>query len=175
MSKNSKMLLLLALIALPLIWYILLSDEEPSPTIEAPASQVEEIEEVVLTSEEVNPTEESEDVIEPAFQTYTPEITEYRGKIQYTQDEVRLYPVMERICSCESGRQFWDDGRVVRGHVNPLDIGMCQINLKYHGEASKNMGLDVFDEADNITYANWLYDQQGPQPWFWSEPCHGVS
>lgn len=83
------------------------------------------------------------------------------------------------ICSCESQRgkygkptHFEKDGKtVLRGKVNPLDIGMCQINLKWHGEAAKKKGLDLFKEEDNITYANYLYGKQGSQPWNWSRAC----
>lgn len=82
------------------------------------------------------------------------------------------------ICACESrGRRdakpshFNPDGSVIRGKINPQDIGMCQINLTYHEETAASMGYDLFKEADNIKYANYLYDSQGSAPWNWSKKC----
>lgn len=144
---------------------------EPTPIVEN-TEHSEVVTEVQESVEEVNPTQE-EEVARETVPVQTPSTLAWSGKIQYTQNEVRLYPQMEAICSCESGKQFHQDGTVVRGIVNPQDIGMCQINLKYHGATAESMGLDLFVEADNIRYSNWLYDQQGAQPWYLSKPCHG--
>lgn len=91
-----------------------------------------------------------------------------------------LHPELVPICTCESGQgtgkpQHFNiqTGEVLRGVVNPQDIGMCQINLKYHQAAAERMGLDVFKEEDNIAYANWLFEQEGSTPWNWSKPCWG--
>lgn len=96
---------------------------------------------------------------------------------------IAIKPVLRKelvpICSCESKQgkkgkptHFEKDGKtVLRGKINPLDIGMCQINLRWHGEAAKKKGLDLFKEEDNITYANHLYAKQGSQPWNWSKAC----
>ena len=137
----------------------------------------EEIEEGVsetLSVEEVNPAVAVEETRETTLKIDVPATVVGYQKIYYTQDEVRLYPVMENICTCESGKQFHPDGTVVKGVVNPLDIGMCQINLKYHGEAAESLGFDVFTEVGNIRYTNYLYDQQGAQPWYLSRSCHGI-
>lgn len=89
-----------------------------------------------------------------------------------------LYPALKRICSCESNgnpngepRQFNVDGSVLRGRINPADVGMCQINLKYHEAQAKSMNLDLFTAYGNATYANWLYEQDGDKPWNWSKKC----
>lgn len=91
-----------------------------------------------------------------------------------------LRPELEKICACESGngtpgsaRQFYEDGTLVTGKIDPDDRGICQVNLRYHGETAKNMGLDLDTEYGNITYANWLYEKQGSRPWRWSQKCHG--
>ena len=92
---------------------------------------------------------------------------------------IELLQPLVPICACESGQgkygtptHYEKDGvTVLRGKVNPRDIGICQINLDFHGARSEAMGLDVFVEADNIAYANWLYTQQGSTPWNWSKSC----
>lgn len=87
-------------------------------------------------------------------------------------------PILKRICSCESTgqpnnepRQFNTDGSVVKGKINPLDTGACQVNLKYHEAASEKFGYDLFTRDGNISYANHLYQEQGTQPWSWSRGC----
>jgi len=85
------------------------------------------------------------------------------------------------ICACESSyegtkygkpRQF-EHGSVLRGYITPEDIGMCQINLTYHGTEATQLGLDVFTEEGNIMFANYLYEREGDDPWFRSERCWG--
>lgn len=94
--------------------------------------------------------------------------------------EVRpvLNPALKRVCSCESTgkpnnepQQFEADGSVKKGKQNPLDTGMCQINLHYHQATAERMGLDLFTEEGNIEYANWLYAREGLTPWNWSRSC----
>lgn len=89
-----------------------------------------------------------------------------------------LYPTLKRICSCESTgspdnepQQFNADGTVLRGKINPLDTGMCQLNSYYHDANAKSMGLDIETEYGNAVYANWLFETQGSTPWAWSKSC----
>ncbi len=80
---------------------------------------------------------------------------------------------LKKIAVCESGdRQFDEGGNIIRGKVNPQDIGRYQINLKYHEKEARSMGLDLFVEEDNEKYAEHLYETQGAQPWKASNPCH---
>ncbi|MAZ40976.1 hypothetical protein CL654_02570 [bacterium] len=82
------------------------------------------------------------------------------------------YPTLRAICSCESNlNQYNDDGSVLRGRVNPFDIGICQINKLYHQERIDALGVDIYTEGGNITYAKYLYDKEGDAPWIWSKPC----
>lgn len=75
---------------------------------------------------------------------------------------------------CESGlRQFDKNGNVLRGVVNPLDTGIAQINLKYHGARAEELGYDLFTEDGNIAFAKLLYKEQGTKPWHWSRHCWG--
>ena len=95
------------------------------------------------------------------------------------EPKIELLAPLKPICGCESrGSKYAEpnhyeaDGvTVLRGRVNPRDIGMCQINLDYHEARATSMGLDVFTEEDNIKYANWLYTTQGSTPWNWSKHC----
>lgn len=91
-----------------------------------------------------------------------------------------LNPKLKPVCACESvGRPDKDpkhyapSGEVIVGVVNGSDIGMCQINTEYHGDRAKELGLDLFDKDDNITFANLLFEEQGYTPWNWSRHCWG--
>jgi hypothetical protein len=85
-------------------------------------------------------------------------------------------PVMWRVAKCESGnRQFKDNGEVLRGAVNPLDVGVYQINEKYHLEAAKSLNLDIETLEGNLAYAKLLYEAQGTKPWLASKPCWSPS
>lgn len=79
-----------------------------------------------------------------------------------------------RIARCESlFRQFNSDGSVLRGKQNPDDVGVFQINEKYHLSRSQALGLDIETSADNISYAMYLMKKEGAKPWNWSKPCWG--
>lgn len=98
--------------------------------------------------------------------------------LEVKQATPTLPPTLKRICSCESTgkpynepRQFNADGSVVKGKVNPLDTGMCQINLKYHEAAAARLDYDLFTEYGNASYAIHLYETQGTTPWNWSASC----
>jgi len=82
--------------------------------------------------------------------------------------------VLKKIAWCESrNRQFDADGFVLRGEVNPQDIGKYQINEYYHLEESKRLGMNIYTLEGNTAYAKYLYSKQGTQPWNWSKTCWG--
>lgn len=109
----------------------------------------------------------------------TMEVTSFVSNLSSNEKSQRILGVMggtpnelQRIAECESGnRHFDENGQVIRGKINPLDIGRYQINLFYHGEQSARLGLDLFDEQDNETYALWLYAREGSWPWRASGFC----
>jgi hypothetical protein len=71
----------------------------------------------------------------------------------------------------ESGwKQWYADGRVVRGIVNSRDTGVCQINLDYWGAEARAMGLDIENSiTDNMQMCRYIYDQQGITAWhYWN-------
>ena len=80
--------------------------------------------------------------------------------------------ILVRIAECESGDiHFLPSGEVVRGRINPLDVGRYQINLHYHQAHAESLGLDLLNEVDNETFALLLYKSQGTTPWNWSREC----
>ena len=87
-------------------------------------------------------------------------------------------PTLAEICACESTgnrygipRQFNADGTVLRGVINPQDVGMCQINERYHLADSQRLGYDIYTEAGNWGYGLYLLETQGTKPWNWSRHC----
>lgn len=78
------------------------------------------------------------------------------------------------IAFCESSlRQFDQNGEPLRGLHNPGDIGLFQINEKYHGEQSRALGFDIHTTEGNLDYALWLIANEGTRHWKWSQPCWG--
>jgi soluble lytic murein transglycosylase-like protein len=76
------------------------------------------------------------------------------------------------IAKCESGlTQYEESGEVIRGKVNSLDVGVYQINEKYHLETSEKLGYNIYTTKGNIEYAMWLMKHEGNQHWNSSRPC----
>lgn len=78
-----------------------------------------------------------------------------------------------KIAFCESSMRQFDTktGEVVRGIRNPSDIGLFQINEKYHLTRSRELGFDIHTTEGNIAYALYLLKQEGSRHWNWSKPC----
>ena len=86
--------------------------------------------------------------------------------------QVEIPAILKEIARCESGnRQFGKDGKVLRGRVNPKDVGLYQINEYWHLADSKKMGIDIYTSEGNEEYALYLYRTQGTRPWNASKPC----
>lgn len=87
----------------------------------------------------------------------------------------------QAIAFCESTTRQYDENklaedgtpRVLRGVVNSADVGIFQINEKYHLERSKSMGYNIYTSEGNIDYAIWLLKNEGSKHWKASEPCWG--
>jgi hypothetical protein len=102
-----------------------------------------------------------------ALTTSGPNATE-RAVREYFKD----IPVMVSIAQCESKfRQTLADGSVLRGEKNPADMGVMQINTRYHAAHALKLGLDLHLLQDNMVYARTLYEKQGTKPWNASAPC----
>jgi hypothetical protein len=65
------------------------------------------------------------------------------------------------IAKCESGLRHFVGNKVIRGHVNNLDIGLMQINLYWHEKEAKRLGYDLFDFVDNLRYGIYLIKTDG--------------
>ena len=88
-----------------------------------------------------------------------------------------IAPELKAICASEptgdwtaEPRQFNDKGEVLKGRVNPADVGACQINEKIWGRTAELLGDDLYTYEGNIKFANWLYTKQSNKPWIWSKP-----
>jgi len=101
----------------------------------------------------------------------------YTSEDLTVEEEVRLYfddiPIMAEVARCESSFAHTNPltGTVTRGRVNPLDVGVMQINLHYHNRTASNMGLELTKFEDNLQYARYLYEREGTQPWNASRAC----
>lgn len=102
--------------------------------------------------------------------------TAIEGRFLSYQAHVKEYfkddPILIDIARCESTfRQYRKDGKVMRGIVNPADVGIMQINEKYHLERSKSLGYDIYTVEGNLAYAKEIYEDQGAAPWSASSKC----
>lgn len=107
-------------------------------------------------------------------ETYS-EISE-QVKVKTTEEIIAEHftdtPILKKIAICESqNRQFDETGEVLRGRVNSQDVGVMQINEKYHLEAAEKLGLNIYSLEGNVDYAKHLYATQGVKPWVHSSPC----
>jgi hypothetical protein len=81
-------------------------------------------------------------------------------------------PILVDIARCESHfRQYDKDGSVLRGTVNKSDVGVMQINEHYHADKAKTLGYDLMTPEGNMAYAQYLYKNEGGQPWISSSAC----
>lgn len=89
----------------------------------------------------------------------------------FVRDYFRNTPILAEIARCESGFIQFKDGQVIRGNVNPRDIGIMQINLDAHGKRAKDLGFDLYSTIGNLEYAKLLYQESGSAPWVYSQKC----
>ena len=81
-------------------------------------------------------------------------------------------PALYAVAKCESRwTHFHDDGTVLRGRINNNDVGVMQINERYHRDKAESLGYDIDTLKGNIGYAKYLYRNQGLQPWSASRHC----
>ena len=95
---------------------------------------------------------------------------------QYVREFYADEPVLSEIARCESRfRQYDEKGVVLRGEVTPADIGIMQINERFHESTSETLGYDITTIDGNLTYARHLYQKEGTKPWNASKKCWGKS
>ena len=113
----------------------------------------------VPTTEQVTTTEMSSSTSSKAIEAYV--------RKEYADE-----PVLIEIARCESTfRQYGSDGKVIRGEVNPQDVGVMQINERYHADEASKLGLDIDTVEGNVAFAKHLYDKFGTDPWNPSYKC----
>ena len=82
--------------------------------------------------------------------------------------------IMLELAQCESGlTQFNKNGSVLRGEVNPHDIGIFQISEVYWLRESKKLGYNIYDTEDNVEMAMFIATRQGYSAWNASRGCWG--
>ena len=91
---------------------------------------------------------------------------------QYFKDD----PILVDIAWCESRfRQYNSDGSTHRGEVNNRDVGVMQINEKFHLDRALKLGHDIYTPKGNMSYAKYLYERDGLTPWNSSAKCWNKS
>lgn len=94
----------------------------------------------------------------------------------YVKNQYADEPLLIEIARCESTfRQFDSTGNIIRGKVNNKDVGVMQINEKYHAEDSAKLGYNIYTTEGNVAFGKYLYQKYGSQPWISSSPCWGHS
>ena len=92
------------------------------------------------------------------------------------KDYFKDIPILTKVAQCESQfRQVDSTGDVLRGEANAFDVGVMQINEKYHLDRANKMGIDIYSLSGNLEYARDLYNKSGTAPWSASKPCWGAS
>ncbi len=104
------------------------------------------------------------------------EVIEIPPTVESLGEHVREYysetPVLADIAWCESRmRHVGENGAVLRGMVDSDDIGVMQINTRYHQATADELELDIYSLHGNLDYARFLYDTQGTRPWNASRKC----
>lgn len=96
-----------------------------------------------------------------------------RGEVsQYVKEYFSDTPILAEVARCESTfRQLSLNGDVLRGNVNANDVGVMQINEKYHSKQAVELGHDIYSLNGNLTYARYLYEKEGLKPWYSSSKC----
>lgn len=91
---------------------------------------------------------------------------------QYVKTYFAKTPILARIAKCESRyRQYGSDGEVLRGVAVKDDLGVMQINERYHGAKALELGMDLYTIDGNLAYAKYLYSKEGTTPWNASARC----
>ncbi len=130
--------------------------------------------EQIVQNVEINPELAVEEVSIEAEEIVVKDVEP--KQLKTTKEEVREYfsdiPVMIEVAFCESRwQQFNKDGQVLRGIENRSDVGVMQINEKYHAAKAVQLGYNLYSTEGNMAYARYLYETQGTKPWVHSKWC----
>lgn len=115
------------------------------------------------------PLTETVETTESADSSSTTSVKEMEA---YLRKEFADRPILVDIARCESNfQQFDKDGKLIRGRVDNADVGVMQINERYHADMAKKLGIDIYTVEGNVHYAKHLYDELGSKPWNASSKC----
>ena len=94
----------------------------------------------------------------------------------YVEQSFADVPILADVARCESEfRQFDSRGHVIRGTVDRNDVGVMQINERYHLDGAEALGYDIYSVEGNMAYARYLYETRGLKPWNASKACWSKS
>lgn len=101
---------------------------------------------------------------------------DYNSSVLTEEEIVRSYfkdnPIMIKIAFCESTFRHTDkNGKVLRGVENSNDVGVMQINERFHLEKAKQLNIDIHSIEGNMEFAKYLYEREGVRPWNASKKC----
>lgn len=127
----------------------------------------------VMSNDLINTSSQNEIVISEEVTNGKEQVNTLTTK-EIVEDYFQDIPVMIDVAYCESRfRQFDANGNVLRGDYNALDVGVMQINEKYHADTAAKLGLNLHTTEGNMAYARYLYETQGTRPWNYSSHCWG--
>lgn len=102
------------------------------------------------------------------------QVQEAKTLEHYVREYYRDTPVLAEVARCESGFvHFTDSGKVLRGIKDSNDVGVMQINERYHLERAEKLGYDIYSIEGNMAYAKYIYEKEGAAPWSASSKCWG--
>ena len=124
----------------------------------------------------VMPVSIGSDEISVTSKTSTETVSRFENIRSYVTAYYADTPLLIEVARCESGFAHYDnDGQVVRGKINKNDVGVMQINEKYHLETARKMGIDIHTIEGNVAYGKHLYEKFGAAPWKASAGCWSKS
>ena len=123
-----------------------------------------------MTIQTVEPTVATSTTIEATSTASS--VTDSKTVEAYLRKEYVDTPILVEVARCESTfRQYDSTGNVIRGRVNSADVGVMQINEKYHSDQALKLGYNIYTVEGNVAYAKYLHTKFGLQPWNSSSPC----
>jgi hypothetical protein len=114
----------------------------------------------------------TDEVIEKEVSELTQDSKNHLGTEEVVKDYFKDTPILVAVAQCESNFRHTDeDGEILRGVANYYDIGVMQINERFHLDEANKLGLDIYSIAGNLEYARYLYENEGVIPWDASSSC----
>lgn len=127
-----------------------------------------------LSAENVLTTESYTETTKDTSDTTSEKNNPNAGVAEKVNEYFADIPIMAKVAYCESThRQYNTNGTVLRGKVDNADVGVMQINERYHKKTADKAGYDLHTIEGNMAFARALYNEQGVQPWSASRPCWG--